>query len=64
MGISELRVAQRANLISRQAAKSAKFFYGVMHGRTFYLAAWRFGVSQALEYGTADWANGFILPIL
>jgi hypothetical protein len=39
-------------------------FYGVMQGRAFSLAALRLGVSHALESDTADWANGFILPIL
>jgi len=52
------------NLISRQAAKNAKSFYSVMHGRTFSLAALRLGVSRALESGAADWINDFILPIL
>jgi hypothetical protein len=50
--------------LSRQAAKSAKFFYGVMQGRAFSLAALRLGVSHALESGAADWVNDFILPIL
>jgi len=42
----------------------AQVFYGMMQGRTFSLATLGLGVSHALESGRANFANGFILPIL
>jgi hypothetical protein len=54
MGQSHLTPGrQERQVFARRDARSRFFPCG--------FASW---VSQALEYGAADWVNGFILPIL